>query len=69
VAEITFTDVDHDWMLADIDTADGEQSADIFRTMDGGQSWTKIARAANQPGALPLAGHKTGLTFRDATTG
>lgn len=69
VAQITFADAEHGWMLADLDTADGEQGVDIFRTTDGGQTWTKVASAADRPGALPLAGHKTGLTFRDATTG
>jgi photosystem II stability/assembly factor-like uncharacterized protein len=69
VAQITFVDAEHGWMLANLDTADGEQGDDIFRTTDGGQTWTRVASAADRPGALPLAGHKTGLTFRDATTG
>jgi len=69
VAQITFADAEHGWMLANLDTADGEQGDDIFRTTDGGQTWTRVASAADRPGALPLAGHKTGLTFRDATTG
>jgi photosystem II stability/assembly factor-like uncharacterized protein len=69
VAQITFADTEHGWMLADLDTADGEQGVDIFRTTDGGLTWTKVASASDHPGALPLAGHKTGLTFRDATTG
>src|SRR5690348_17290349 len=69
VAQITFADATHVWMLADLDTANGEQGADIFRTTDGGQTWAKVASATSQPGALPLEGRKTGLTFRDATTG
>jgi len=69
VAQITFVDAEHGWMLADLDTADGEQGADILRTTDGGQTWAKVASAANRPGALPLMGQKFGLTFHDARTG
>jgi photosystem II stability/assembly factor-like uncharacterized protein len=69
VAQITFVDADHGWMLADLDTADGEQGVDILRTTDGGQTWAKVASAADRPGALPLTGQKFGLTFHDAMTG
>jgi photosystem II stability/assembly factor-like uncharacterized protein len=69
VALITFADAQHGWMLADLDTADGEQGADILRTTDGGGAWAKVSSAADQPGALPLSGRKTGLGFRDATVG
>jgi photosystem II stability/assembly factor-like uncharacterized protein len=69
VAQITFVDAAHGWMLADVDTGHGEQGVDIIRTMDGGLTWAKIASAADQPGALPLMGQKFGLTFRDAMTG
>jgi photosystem II stability/assembly factor-like uncharacterized protein len=69
VAQITFGDAEHGWMLADLDTADGQQNADIFRTTDGGQTWAKIASAADRPGTLPLTGQKFGVTFHDATTG
>jgi photosystem II stability/assembly factor-like uncharacterized protein len=69
VAQITFGDAEHGWMLADLDTADGQQDADILRTTDGGQTWATVASAADRPGALPLTGQKFGLTFHDATTG
>jgi photosystem II stability/assembly factor-like uncharacterized protein len=69
VAQITFVDPEHGWILADLDTADGQQAADIFRTTDGGQTWTKLSSAGDRPGALPLDGQKFGLTFRDATSG
>jgi photosystem II stability/assembly factor-like uncharacterized protein len=69
VTQITFADSQHGWMLADLDTADGQQAADILRTTDGGQTWAKVSSAADRPGALPLEGQKFGLTFRDATTG
>lgn len=69
VAQITFADATHGWMLADVDTAHDEQGVDIFRTTDEGQTWAKVASATNQPGALPLQGRKTGLTFRDAHIG
>jgi photosystem II stability/assembly factor-like uncharacterized protein len=69
VAQITFADAEHGWMLADLDTAGGEQGADIFRTTDAGLTWAKVSSAALRTGALPLQGRKLGLTFRDAMTG
>jgi photosystem II stability/assembly factor-like uncharacterized protein len=69
VAQITFADAAHGWMLGDIDTAGGEQGVDIFGTADGGLTWAKIASAADRPAALPLQGRKTGLTFANASTG
>jgi photosystem II stability/assembly factor-like uncharacterized protein len=69
VAQITFVDAMHGWMLADVDTADGEQGVDIFRTTDGGLTWAKIANAADRLASLPLRGRKTGLTFRDSAAG
>jgi photosystem II stability/assembly factor-like uncharacterized protein len=69
VAQITFVDAEHGWMLADVDTAGGEQGVDVFRTTDDGLTWAKVSSAADRPGALPLQGRKLGLTFRDALTG
>jgi photosystem II stability/assembly factor-like uncharacterized protein len=69
VAAVSFADLEHGWMLANRDTADGQQAVDIFRTADGGQTWSKVSSADDRPGALPLTGQKFGLTFRDATTG
>jgi photosystem II stability/assembly factor-like uncharacterized protein len=69
VAQITFVDAEHGWMLADVDTAGGEQSVDIFRTTDEGLTWAKVASAGDRVGALPLQGRKVGLTFRDALVG
>jgi photosystem II stability/assembly factor-like uncharacterized protein len=69
VAQITFADSQHGWILANLDTGGGQQAADIFRSTDGGQTWSKVSSAADRPGALPLDGQKFGLTFRDATTG
>jgi photosystem II stability/assembly factor-like uncharacterized protein len=69
VAQITFVDAEHGWMLADVDTAGGEQGIDIFRTTDDGLTWAKVSSAAERTGALPLQGRKIGLTFRDAMAG
>ncbi len=45
----------------------------IFRTTDGGATWTIASstnsRGESMPGALPYAGKKTGLSFLDASTG
>jgi photosystem II stability/assembly factor-like uncharacterized protein len=69
VGQITFVDAEHAWMLADVDTAGGEQAVDIFRTTDDGLTWAKVSSAADRTGALPLQGRKIGLTFRDAMVG
>jgi photosystem II stability/assembly factor-like uncharacterized protein len=69
VAQITFVDPEHGWMLANVDTAGGEQGVDVFRTTDSGLTWAKVSSAAARVGALPLQGRKVGLTFRDAMDG
>jgi photosystem II stability/assembly factor-like uncharacterized protein len=69
VAQITFVDPEHGWMLANVDTAGGEQGVDVFRMTDNGLTWAKVSSAADHTGALPLQGRKVGLTFRDAMDG
>ncbi|QIB26813.1 WD40/YVTN/BNR-like repeat-containing protein [Caloranaerobacter azorensis] len=72
VAALDFIDQDNGWLMANTDGALGSQVVEIFHTKDGGENWIKIM--TNEPdkethGALPFAGHKYGISFRDIQTG
>ncbi len=45
----------------------------LYQTSDGGATWTlkytNIPTAPNPGASLPFSGHKSGMTFRDTTTG
>lgn len=49
----------------------GREAASIYRSDDGGVTWTKVAgtSAHDNSSGLPLAGAKMAIAFRDATTG
>ncbi len=47
----------------------GSESADIFHTTDGGQTWMKIASTDNPGSGLPRGGIKTGISFEDSMNG
>jgi photosystem II stability/assembly factor-like uncharacterized protein len=65
-----FINAQDGWLEVSTGAAAGSESVDIFATTDGGQSWTKVASAAPQSSSgLPLNGHKTGLSFANASTG
>lgn len=70
--QIIFTDSEHGWMFSSLGVASGSEGVDIFRTANGGATWTNVASAgpstAGQPGALPFDGGKTGIGARDAVT-
>lgn len=71
-SQLIFTNSADGWMFSSLGVAAGSSGADIFRTTDGGATWTKVASAspatAHQPGALPFDGDKTGIGARDAMT-
>jgi photosystem II stability/assembly factor-like uncharacterized protein len=70
ISAITFLDTRYGWMIDSHAGAAGAEGADVYRTADGGTTWNRVASAApNTTGALPLAGHKIGLSFVSATTG
>jgi hypothetical protein len=46
----------------------GSESADIFHTTDGGQTWSKIASTENPGSGLPRGGIKTGISLKTAST-
>lgn len=70
--QIIFTDSKDGWMFSSLGVASGSEGVDIFRTTNGGVTWTKVASASpsinNPPGALPFDGDKTGIGARDAMT-
>jgi photosystem II stability/assembly factor-like uncharacterized protein len=72
--QITFSDAQHGWLLAGWrQTGGAAEAVNVFRTTDGGKSWTKVADAlfadATPPGHLPYGGQKSGIHFLDASTG
>jgi photosystem II stability/assembly factor-like uncharacterized protein len=75
IFQVTFLDAQHGWMLSkQLDHASAE-AVTIFRTTDGGKTWTVASSALASsidtppPGHLPFGGDKAGLGFLDAMTG
>lgn len=67
VSQVQFVNAEDGWVLSSVGGgAAGSQAVDLFRSTDGGQTWSMVARA---PGALPLAGMKSGMGWASATTG
>lgn len=72
--DIVFAGSRYGWILATSGPASGTMLKSVFRTEDGGHTWTRVstdARTADgpTPGALPATGYPTGMTFRSATDG
>jgi hypothetical protein len=65
-AEIAASGTDDLWLLCGSDASAGDQSKELYRSADGGITWTRTAAAtglgtpapsASDPNALPLAGY------------
>jgi photosystem II stability/assembly factor-like uncharacterized protein len=72
--QITFIDSQNGWLLAGWrQTGGAAESVSVFRTTDGGKTWTRVADAlfadTTPPGHLPYGGQKSGIRFLDASTG
>jgi len=72
--QLTFIDAQHGWLLADTigGVSPTSQPDEVFRTTDGGASWVKtsdVVPAGTSHHPLPTDGVKSGLGFRDASTG
>ncbi len=71
--EISFINPQDGWVCGNGGVAAGSSSFDLFRTTDGGATWTKAQDSQqiinNAPGALPFGGDKNCPSFIDATTG
>ncbi len=73
VGQITFVNAQDGWLFSNGGAAAGSEGGDIFRTTNGGAGWTDVMsirpETNPQAGALPFSGDKSGLSFRDASTG
>ncbi len=69
--DLDFVDAKHGWVIADRSAATGMEWLSLYRTVDGGRTWEKIAGTghAGQVSSIPAYGDKNFLTFRSPTTG
>jgi len=72
--QISFIDSQHGWLLSSWQQPGGAaEPVSVFRTTDGGKVWMNVATAlfsdATPPGRLPYGGQKTGIRFRNTSTG
>ncbi len=73
-ARMSFINNQDGWIEAETGGATGNDFEMIFRTTDGGKTWTAVSRTPDGgpstiPATFPFTGHKTGLTFISASTG
>lgn len=70
--DLAFIDEDNGWMMAYLGIAAGSMGVSIYKTDDGGASWTQVytndPNLANAGDSLPLGGLKNNLTPLDAST-
>jgi photosystem II stability/assembly factor-like uncharacterized protein len=64
---LTFVDDQHGWLLVRSGVDTGSESINIYRTMDGGQSWNLAG--GDSSSSLPHGCTITGLTFLDNQAG
>ncbi len=69
-ASIQFLDPADGWALAGLGVALSDEAVAVFRTSDGGVTWSQVftdePNAVNTSDTLPFVGDKTGLTVLDA---
>jgi len=72
-SSIDFINPDDGWLMAGHGGAAGSEAVDVYRTTDGGATWSRVSGASftsNAPaGSLPVGGDKNGIVFADARTG
>lgn len=68
---IQFPDDMNGFVLAGEPSGMQKHAVQLYQTSDGGATWTlKYANDPSQPNnTLPFSGHKSGMTFRDPSTG
>lgn len=68
-ASLEFTDPQNGWALASLGFALSHEAVAVYRTHDGGLTWTEVftddPQAPNTSDSLPFAGDKSGLTALD----
>lgn len=72
-AQMTFINANEGWMLVSLGAGAGSEAVAVYRTTDGGATWTDVSNTipptTTTPGALPLGGIKSGLSFLNTSTG
>lgn len=72
-AQLDFVDALHGWLLVGYGAAASNEGVGLYRTVDGGQHWTRIGQTLglghDVPGSLPFGCGKAGLSFVSLTTG
>lgn len=70
---IQFLDDNNGFVLYGEPSGMQKQAVELYQTADGGATWTlkytNNPLASNPGTSLPFSGHKSGMTFRDTTTG
>jgi photosystem II stability/assembly factor-like uncharacterized protein len=68
---VQFVNAKDGWILASYipQWFGAAEHVDLFRSTDGGQTWSTVARAGSLPKILPLVGVKSGMGWASATTG
>lgn len=70
--KLQFIDARCGWLMVSQGVAAGSERVEIYRTGDGGASWSLAAAAdpdSRKPGGLPFGGLKNGISFRDEENG
>lgn len=73
VRDLTFIDQKYGWLRVGVGVSMGTEPVELFRTMDGGDNWKRIAMEDNREehalGHIPLDGDKSGMVFINHQTG
>ncbi|HHY38989.1 MAG TPA: hypothetical protein GX507_08715 [Clostridia bacterium] len=72
VVSLDFPDAEHGWILLAHGAGMGSEAVSIYKTADGGASWSLASRTdpqSSREGGLPFGGIKTGLSFADHKRG
>jgi len=72
--DIRFIDLEHGWLVVFLPGGSGQSAEAIYRTIDGGVHWEKVAVSPSIPvqptrGSLPFLCLKNGVSFVNASTG
>src|SRR3989442_6467918 len=70
-SSISFINPREGWLSVFMVAYMGHEEDEIYRSTDGGETWTKVASATSgdDSSSLPLDGSKTAITFLNHTTG
>lgn len=69
VSNVDFVNASTGWILATSTVGSESEQKYIFRTTNGGQSWSSVASSIPPSGQLPYQGTFTNLSFSSATQG